>query len=195
MHLPLIDFRAYKIGNNLLEEMNVPDDAEKATYKYQWKFNKGGEQVVIENAGAYPQAEGEFVGVETQLISEGFKPRIPDFSIYRNGENIAQEILSNENLVLIVAYDLHKTEKEGFTAIKELTDAALKMGYKVIGLTASGDDLKQEITAAYDLKFDFYQSDETVLKTIVRSNPGILILKNATVTQKKHWFDASEIEL
>ena len=69
------------------------------------------------------------------------------------------------------------------------------MGYKVIGLTASGDDLKQEITAAYDLKFDFYQSDETVLKTIVRSNPGILILKNATVTQKKHWFDASEIEL
>jgi len=186
MHLPLIDFRAYKIGNNLLEEMNVPDDAEKATYKYQWKFNKGGEQVVIENAGAYPQAEGEFVGVETQLISEGFKPRIPDFSIYRNGENIAQEILSNENLVLIVAYDLHKTEKEGFTAIKELTDAALKMGYKVIGLTASGDDLKQEITAAYDLKFDFYQSDETVLKTIVRSNPGILILKNATVTKKKH---------
>ena len=195
MHLPLIDFRAYKIGNNLLEEMKVPDNAEKATYKYQWKFNKGGEEVVIENSGAYPQVEGEFIGVETQLISEGFKPRIPDFSIYSNGENISQEILSNEKLLLIVAYDLHKTEKEGFTAIKKLTDAALKMGYNVVGLTASGDDLKQEITSAYDLNFDFYQSDETVLKTIVRANPGILVLKNATVTQKKHWFDASEIEL
>jgi peroxiredoxin len=129
------------------------------------------------------------------LISEGFKPRIPDFSILKDDENITKEILSKDKLLLIIAYDLRSTERKGFSAIKELSDQALKQGYTVVGLTASGDDLKKEITSKYDLNFDFYQSDETVLKTIVRANPGILTLKNATVIQKKHWVDASEIDL
>ncbi len=195
MHLPAIDFRAYKVGNNLLEEMKILEDAEKAVYEYRWKFNKNGEEVIIKNSGAYPNVEGDYVGVETTLISEGFKPRIPDFSILKDGENITQEILSKDKLLLIVAYDLRKTEREGFAVIKKLSEEALKKGYTVVGLTASGDDLKEEITSKFSLNFDFYQSDETVLKTIVRANPGILTLKNATVIQKKHWADASEIDL
>ncbi len=195
MHLPLIDFRAYKVGNNLIEEMEIPENAEKAVYEYSWKFNQNGEEVIIKNSGTYPNVEGEYLSVETALISEGFKPRIPDFSILKDGENITQEILSKDKLLLIVAYDLRGTEREGFAAIKELSEEALKQGYAVVGLTASGDDLKDEITSKFSLNFEFYQSDETVLKTIVRANPGILTLKNATVTQKKHWADASEIEL
>jgi len=195
MHLPAIDFRAYKVGNNLLEEMKIPEDAKKASYEYQWKFKKDGEEVIIKNSGAYPNVEGEYVGVETKLISEGFKPRIPDFSILKDGENITQEILSNDKLLLIVAYDLRKTEIEGFAAIKELTDNALKQGYTVVGLTASGNNLKEDISTKFKLDFEFYNSDETVLKTIVRANPGILVLKNATVVQKKHWYDASDINL
>ncbi|WP_010228898.1 BT_3928 family protein [Gillisia marina] len=195
MHLPAIDFRAYKVGNNLLEEMKIPEDAEKAVYEYWWKFNKNGEEVIIKNSGAYPNVEGDYLGVETTLIFEGFKPRIPDFSILKDGENITQEILAKDKLLLIVAYDLRKTEREGFAIIKKLSEEALKKGYTVVGLTASGDDLKEEITSKFSLNFDFYQSDETVLKTIVRANPGILTLKNATVIQKKHWADASEIDL
>ena len=195
MHLPAIDFRAYKVGNNLLEEMKIPEDAKKASYEYQWKFKKDGEEVIIKNSGAYPNVEGEYVGVETKLISEGFKPRIPDFSILKDGENITQEILSNDKLLLIVAYDLRKTEIEGFAAIKELTDNALKQGYTVVGLTASGNNLKEDISTKFKLDFEFYNSDETVLKTIVRANPGILVLKNATVVQKKHWYDAFDINL
>jgi len=195
MHLPLIDFRAYKVGNNLIEEMEIPDNAEKAIYEYNWKFNQDGKEVIIKNSGAYPNVKGVYIGVETDLISEGFKPRIPDFSILKNGENITQEILSKDKLLLIVAYDLRKTEREGYDAIKQLSEEALKQGYSVVGLTASGDDLKDEIISKFSLNFDFYQSDETVLKTIVRANPGILTLIKATVTQKKHWTDASEIEL
>lgn len=195
MHLPAIDFRAYKVGNNLLEEMKIPDDAEKDVYEYRWKFKENREEVIIKNSGAYPNVKGEYVGVETALISEGFKPKIPDFSILQKGENITKEILSKDKLLLIVAYDLRIAEREGFAAIKELSEQALKEGYEVVGLTASGDAQKEEIISKYNLNFDFYQSDETVLKTIVRANPGILTLKNATVTQKKHWGDASEIDL
>lgn len=195
MHLPAIDFRAYKVGNNLLEEMKTPEGAKKAMYEYQWKFIQDGEEVIIKNSGAYPNVSGEYVGVESNMIQEGFKPRIPDFSILNNGENITQEILSKDKLLLIVAYDLRKTEIEGFAYIKELSEQALKEGYVVVGLTASGDEQKQEITSKFDLNFEFYQSDETVLKTIVRANPGILTLHKATVIQKKHWGDASEINL
>ncbi|HSM63850.1 MAG TPA: BT_3928 family protein, partial [Gillisia sp.] len=145
MHLPLIDFRAYKVGNNLLEEMKIPENADKANYEYRWKFNQNGEEVIIKNSGAYPNIEGDYVGVETTLISEGFKPRIPDFSILKDGENITLEILGKEKLLLIVAYNLRKSEKSGFTAIKDLSEEALKKGYTVVGLTASGDELKNEI--------------------------------------------------
>lgn len=195
MHLPAIDFRAYKVGNNLLEEMKIPKDAKKAVYEYSWKFNKNGEEIIVKNAGAFPNVEGEYVGVETRLLSEGFVPKIPDFSISKDGEDITQEVLSKEKIVLIVAYNLRITEQEGFRAIKKLTEKALKNGYSVIGLTASGEERKEEIISKYKLSFEFYDSDETVLKTIIRSNPGILILKNATVIQKKHWGDASEIDL
>ena len=72
---------------------------------------------------------------------------------------------------------------------------AIQKGYKVIGLTASGAGLQDDLKKEFDLNFDFYQTDETALKTIVRSNPGFLIFEKGTIIQKKHWFDASDIEL
>jgi len=195
MHLPLIDFRAYKIGNNLLEQMKLPEDAQKAVYEYEWKFKQDGKELLIKNTGEFPQVEGEFIGVETKLIKEGDKPKIKDFFIEKDGVNVTEEILNEEKLLIIIAYNLSKTETQGFIDIKKLSEQALEKGYTVIGLTSSGDELKRQITDKFDLNFDFYQSDETALKTIVRSNPGILTLKRGTVTQKKHWFDASDIKL
>ncbi len=195
MHLPLIDFRAYKIGNNLLEQMKLPEDAQKAVYKYEWKFKQDGKEILIQNTGEFPQVEGEYIGVETKLIKEGDKPKIKDFFIEKDGVNVTEEILNKEKLLIIIAYNLNKTETQGFIDIKKLSDRALEKGYTVIGLTSSGEEQKRQITEKFDLNFDFYQSDETALKTIVRSNPGILTLKRGTVTQKAHWFDASDIQL
>ncbi len=196
MHLPVLDFRAYKIGNNIKEQMEVPEDAPKAVYEYQWKFNKNGEEIIITNNGSYPQQqEGEFIGVETKIKKEGYTPPITDFFIEDDGEDVTDEVLDGEKVFMVVAYNLKKAETEGFKAVKELSDEALEKGYSVIGLTASGENKKQEIIEKYDLNFDFFQSDETALKTIVRSNPGFLTIEKGTITQKKHWFDASDIKL
>jgi len=195
MHLPLIDFRAYKVGNNLQEQMKLPKDAQKPVYEYEWKFNQDGNEILIKNTGEFPQVEGEYIGVETKLIKEGDKPKIKDFFIEKDGVDVTNEILNKEKLLIIVAYNLSKTENQGFIDIKKLSEQALEKGYTVIGLTSSGDEQKRQITEKFDLNFDFYQSDETALKTIVRSNPGILTLKRGTVTQKAHWFDASDIQL
>ncbi|MDX1543297.1 MAG: DoxX family protein [Christiangramia sp.] len=194
MHLPVLDFRPYKVGNNIPEKMKIPA-GEKAVVTYTWKFKVNGEEKLIQNNGAYPQVDGEFIGVETSQDGENTIPPIHDFVIEGEEGDITQEILEEDKVFMIVAYNLRSTELEGYDAIKSLSEEAIKKGYRVIGLTASGDQLKKALKKKYDLNFDFYQTDETALKTIVRSNPGLLILEKGTITQKKHWFDASDIEL
>lgn len=195
MHLPVVDFRPYKIGNNISEKMSVPEDAPKAVYEYEWKFNNNGEEVVIKNQGAYPTGNGELLGVETTLIQEGYVPPIHDFFIEKDGEDITESILAEDKVLLIVMYDLRKMETDGARAVKELSLEAASKGYEVVGLTASGKEKQDAVLEKYALDFEFYQNDETALKTIIRANPGFLVIKKGTITQKKHWFDADDIEL
>jgi len=195
MHLPVFDFRAYKIGNNISEKMKLPDGEGKAAVTYHWKFNIDGEEKIITNTGVYPQVDGEYIGVETSQSGENAIPPIHDFVIEGEEGDITQEVLSAEKVLLIVAYNLRSTEKEGYEAVKALSENAKSKGYRVIGLTASGKEFQNKLKKEFDLNFDFYQTDETALKTVVRSNPGFLTLEKGTITQKKHWFDASDIEL
>jgi len=85
---------------------------------------------------------------------------------------------------MVVSYNLATAEKDGLAKLKSITDQAIKKGYTVIGLTASGEEDKQIIKNTYNLDFDFYLCDEKVLKTIVRSNPGFLLISNGTIIGK-----------
>ncbi len=195
MHLPTFDFRAYKIGNNILEEMIVPENAKKPVIEYTWTFNVNGEDKVFVTNGSYPNVDGEYVSVTTKVIEEGYEPKILDFSIESDDEDLTAHFLQEDHLIMIVSYNLLKAEKEGLSKLKSISDEALKQGYTVIGLTASGADDKQYIKQTYQLNFDFYLCDEKALKTIVRSNPGILKLEKGTVMQKVHWNDIEDLEL
>lgn len=192
-HLPVIDFRPYKIGANIQEGMTVPEDAPKAIFEYAWKFDVNGtEQIVVTN-GEYPSVEGEFIGVETTEIQKGYEPPIHDFTIEQNGEDQAAQLLMENKLVMVVAYDLAKSELEAFEKVKSRAEEAQKQGYKVIGMSASSDELSGELKERYGLNFDFYFTDETTLKTIVRSNPAVLVLEKGTILQKVHYNDLEEL--
>lgn len=195
MHLPVKDFRAYKIGNNITEGMVIPEDAPKAVQEFTWTFNVNGEEKEIVTDGSYPEVDGEYVGVETKVIKEGYQPPIYDFSIETDDEDLTEHFLNEENLIVIVSYSLEKIEKEGALKLKALQDEATNKGYKVIGLTASGNDAKQRINEAYNLNFNWYLCDEKALKTVVRANPGILELDIGTVKQKLHWNDIEDLQL
>ena len=195
MHLPAIDFRAYKEGVNISEGMTIPEGAPEAVFDYHWKFNINGEEKIITTQGEYPSSDGEFVAVETEVVEKGYVPPIHDFTIEKDGDNFTEKFLNTPNLIVIIAYDLSKTEWNGWPVIKELTNEALKKGYSVIGLTASGDASVNDLKEKQNINFDFYFTDATTLKTIVRSNPGIVKLHNGTIIQKRHWNDADEIEL
>lgn len=192
-HLPVIDFRPYEIGKNIEEGMSVPEDAPKAIFEYAWKFNKDGKEEVIITNGDYPTVDGEFIGVETEEIQKGYEPPVHDFTIEQEGEDYAVSLLQEPKLVAVIAYDLRKSNEAIFDELKITTDKAIKNGYKVIGMSASSPDQTNALIAKYKLNFDFYFTDETTLKTIVRSNPGVLVLEKGTITKKVHYNDLNDL--
>ncbi|MEH6679160.1 MAG: BT_3928 family protein [Sediminicola sp.] len=188
-HLPQIDFRPYKIGANIQEGMTVPEGAPKAIFDYAWRFDVDGQEKVVVTKGDYPTVDGKFIDVETTEVQKGYEPPIHDFSIELDGQNLADSFLAEERLAMVIAYDLSKSDHEAFAEIKKVTDEALSKGYKVIGMSASGPEWKEKIGKAYGLNFVFYFTDETALKTIVRSNPAVLVLRKGTIVQKVHHND------
>lgn len=193
-HLPVIDFRPYEIGKNIEEGMGIPEDAPKPIYEYAWKFEVGGEEQVIVTNGDYPTVDGEFIGVDTKEIQKGYEPPVHDFTIEQGGEDFAERMLREPKLVMVIAYDLRKANVSMFSEVKKVTDAAMKNGYKVIGMSASGPEQTNELKEQYGLDFEFYFTDQTTLKTIVRSNPGVLVLESGTITQKVHYNDMDELK-
>lgn len=195
MHLPVIDFRAYKIGDNLQQNMVLAPDAKRAIIDYEWTYTINGEEKTLTDRGQGPAEYDEIIGVETKEIQAADLPKIQDFSIESEDEDLTSYFLEKDKLLMIVAYNLKSSEKEGMVKLKSLADEALAKGYTVIGMTTSDEATKQDVKSTYNLDFEFYLCDEKVLKTIVRSNPGAVILNKGTVMQKKHWNDIEDLKL
>lgn len=195
MHLPWLDFRAYKEGSNIVESMKVTEGAPEAVFEYQWKFNVNGEEKIVPTTGGYPEVDGEFVSYEVVQISEGYEPPVHDFTIERDEQDFTTQFLETENLIVIVAYNLLNTEREGYYTIKNSAEKAIKKGYTVIGLSSSAQGETEAFVRDFKLPFKFYFTDETVLKTIIRANPGIVSLNKGTIVQKLHYNDASDLIL
>lgn len=195
MHLPTLDFRAYAIGKNIKEGMQVPENAPKPIQEYAWKFKVNGEEKIIKTNGAYPTVQGDFVGVETKVIEEGYTPPVVDFSIEGIEDDLTAHFLEQDHLIVVISYGLESINPQGAEKLKALQNRALKNNYQIIGLTASGEDAKKRINEAYNLDFTWYLCDEKALKTVIRSNPGVLALNKGTVQQKVHWNDIEDLVL
>ena len=195
MHLPAKDFRPYKIDANITEGMSVPEGAPEAIFEYDWKFDQNGVDTVITTNGDYPKVDGTFLEVDTREIQAGYEPPIHDFSMERDGTDFTTQFLEEENLIVVIAYNKGMTDLEGYANIREVTNNAIKNGYKVIGLSASSSKVMDAMVTKQRLNFKFYFCDETALKTIVRSNPGVLELNAGTILQKLHWNDTEKMNL
>ena len=126
---------------------------------------------------------------------DGSIPPVHDFMLEDAQADLAPELLKKEKVMLVIIYNLDKVDVNGFPAIKEMTTKAKKKGYTVYGVSASFSDELLLAKEKYNLPFDFLFCDETTLKTIIRANPGVVILNKGTVVEKKHWGDIDEIKL
>lgn len=195
-HLPIIDFRAYKIGTNIEEGMSIPEGAPASVYEDVWYYRVQGKVNTYSTEDAPWNIPGsEFVDRKTTEISKGYEPPIHDFTMELDGTDYTDDYLSAEKAVLIIAYNLGKSDKEGLATLEAFHHNALSKGYKVAGLTASLEDDIKKIKKNNHLSFEFYACDETALKTIIRSNPGVLVLNKGTISQKVNWKDIDSLEL
>jgi uncharacterized membrane protein YphA (DoxX/SURF4 family) len=191
-HLPIIDFSPYKVGVNIPDAMKVPEDAPKAVYKntFIYKNLKTGDEQKFTEAN-YPWKDTlnwKFVKMETSLEKEGYVPPIHDFMIESaDGEDVKDFFLYDDHYVgLVVAYDLHKTDLEGMKKIAALAKEASGRYFKFIALTATSPQEFESFRKKTGADFDFFNTDETSLKTMIRSNPGLMILKKGTIVRKFH---------
>lgn len=195
MHLPAVDFRPYNIGANIEANMTVPADAPKGEIDYHWKFMVDGKEQIITTTGQYPTVDGTYVGVDYEEIVPAYVPPIHDFTMEQDGEDYAPELLQEPKLVMVVMYSLAKSEVDGMAKLKDLVAKATSKGYKIIGVTASNVEDQNQAMSQFGFDLDFYFCDQTALKTIVRSNPGVLVLNKGTITQKVHWNDIEDLKL
>lgn len=194
MHLPVKDFRPYKVGANITEGMSYPENAAKPIFDYHWTFTHNGNEKTVITQGSFPDEEGKYT-VETKMVQAGYEPPIHDFTMEREGEDFSVQLLEEEKMIVIVSYSMSDSEKEGFHAIREASNKAIKKGYKVIGLSASSQEVTEALSEEYKLNFKFYFCDETALKTVIRSNPAIMEIQKGTIMQKLHWNDAEDLKL
>ena len=186
-HLPVLDFRPYKIGVNIPDEMKVPDDAPGDVYEYKFVYEKDGARKIF-SIDQLPDSSWTFVSQETKLVSEGYKPPIHDLVILTaDFEDVTEEVLNYEGTsYLIVMYDLQKTSERGIEKVKAFVTNKLKEHpeVKVYALTASSSHDIQEFKTKYGLTFPFYKTDPITLKTMIRANPGVMKLVGGTVKGK-----------
>ena len=126
---------------------------------------------------------------------DGKLPPVHDFMLEDSQNDLAPEILAKEKVMLIILYNLEKSDKSGFPAIKQVSEKAIKKGYTVYGVSASFTNDLVAAKEEHQFPFEFLFCDETTLKTMIRANPGVLILNKGTVIDKKSFSDVDKIKL
>lgn len=202
-HLPIIDFRPYKVGNDIREQMSIPVGAprDSVVTKLVYKDKRDGkEQSYLMNelpwADSLWMANNEFVKQENIVVREGYQPKIKDFKVW-NDDNIdltSQLLDSNKYQLWVIAYDISKTDIKGFDRIAANVSAYEQAGIAVLGLSASSYSVIEELRHNSNAAFPFYYADGTVLKTIIRANPGIVLLNGSKVLAMWHYNDTPDIE-
>jgi len=199
-HLPFIDFRPYDIGTNIPSEMAIPDNAPVDEYE-TILYYKNLETGATESFGLedYPRDTSvyAFVTSESELVSKGYEPPIHDFGILDpQGDDVTDQVLNFEGYTLLmVSYDLEESDGTMLSMGTQWSQLdRISSDFKFLPVTASAGEILEKTTDERGLDFTFYAGDETMLKTLIRSNPGFVLIKNGTIIGKWAGRDFPEME-
>ena len=184
--LPTFDFRPYHIGADIKKGMEIPEGAEQPEFETTFILKKNGQtrEFTLDN---YPDSTWEFVDSKTVQTRQGYEPPIHDFSLTdtKTGEDVTDNVLSHKGYTfLLISRSLAYADDSNFGDIDQIYEYASEHNIPFYCVTASTDsDINRwrDLTGA---EYPFCTADETTLKTIIRSNPGLLLLKDATIIGK-----------
>ena len=187
-HLPIFDFRRYYIGQNIKKAMEIPKGAKQTTYKTTFICEKDGvTKEFTENDYPYDDSTWVFKDTHQEILEKGYEPPIHDFSITdeKTGEDLTDSILTKDGYTfLLVAPVLERADDSNFGEIDAIYEYAKENGYGFYGLTASTDKAVKHWRDITGAEYPFYTTDGTTLKTIIRSNPGLVLLYKGTIINK-----------
>ncbi len=185
-YLPVKDFMAYAEGKSISEQMQgIPD---KLKYFYILKNKTTGQNEEFEKFPENYQETYEYVDSRTEVTEKGVEAKILDFAILTaDGEDLTEDFLGSDTYTFFaISYDLDLSLLQVQPRLNELATAVQAEGHRFVGLTATVPDKALEFTQANNSTYNFLFCDQIVLKTIVRSNPGLLLIKNGIIVGKWH---------
>ena len=185
-YLPLFDFRPYRIGTNIPRGMEIPKDAEQPLFETTFIMEKGGQRKEF-TLNDYPDSTWKFIDSKTVQVKEGYIPPIHDFSVAdrKTGKDLTDSVLRHKGYTfLLIAPYLERADDSNFGDIDQLYEYAQTYNIPFYCLTASTAKAIQRWKDITGAEYPFCITDETTLKTIVRSNPGLLLLKDGTIINK-----------
>ena len=192
MHLPIVDFRPYKIGVNIQAERMIPEDAPQDEYRYSFIYEKAGvrKEFGLEDAPA-EDSTWTFVESRTELLKQGYVPPIADFVIHDSiGEEVTDQLLDDPRpLFLLIAPHLAEADDEHIDEINQTYDYSVEHDMDFYCVTASTDEEIAEWEEQTGAEYPYLRADDTLLKTMIRSNPGLFLLREGTILMKWHCND------
>lgn len=185
-YLPVLDFRPYKIGVNIKSGMEIPEGARPSVFESRFILEKDGkrQEFTLDN---YPDSTWTFVETRTLLKEKGYEPPIHDFSMMsvETGEDLTDSVLSDKGYTfLLVAHRIENADDSNIDLINEIYDYSVEHGYGFYALTSSPEEEISSWREKTGAEYPFCQMDDITLKTIIRSNPGLLLLKDGTILNK-----------
>jgi triosephosphate isomerase len=194
--LPVIDFRPYKIGTDLRKMIEVPEN-QRPQFEVTIVYEKDGETLELSIEDDDPDSTWTYVETKRKQISGASQQIINDFYIEDGDEDVTNDILAAEGYVLLLcAPDLQSADESIMDKINDLYEYALASDIGFYALTASDEASRIRWTDYTGAEYGFYTADERTLKTMVRSNPGLMLLHDGKVVRKwSHWNFPNQIEV
>jgi len=205
--LPLKDYRPYAVGESITKNRLSADeiglDAPVYATEYSFKNIKTGlDTIVLSSDYLKIYNDDSFVstykivsyeGAEVK-ISDGYVPRIMDLIMENaSGDDLTDEILSNKGYTFFyISKDLDAVAEAGAPGQDEfngLAEAVQKEGITFYGLTNSGADFNSAFATEHSAPYEFLTCDQIELKIVIRSNPGLVLIKEGVVVGKWSWRD------
>lgn len=184
--LPIFDFRPYHVGMNIKQGMEIPEGAEQPEFESTFLLKKNGEtrEFTLDN---YPDSTWEYVDTRTVQTKKGYEPPIHDFALTScdTGEDITEQVLTKKGYTfLLVSPRLAVADDSNFGDIDQIYEYAEENGIDFYCVTASANNEIERWRDLTGAEYQFCNADETTLKTMIRSNPGLMLLKDGTIIGK-----------
>ena len=189
-NLPIIDFRPYKNGTEIAKSMEYPEGAEKPVYDVTFIYEKNGVQkeFTLENYPTKDDTTWKFVDQKSVLIKEGYEPPIHDLTMEDPDEgDILEDVLADTSYTFwLVSYRVDRANTSNRKKINAAYEFAREHGYRFYGFTSTGLESREmrEYIVEASAEYPFVNTDEITLKTIIRSNPGLVLIKNGVIVNK-----------